>query len=91
MGTGTYSIFVAVLTCTCILLLPSDGSCDRYKHVKNSANIRHNSDNFGLECERNFFVTSHMVKPYAMELEEQLNDWQHGQAFKVHWKDRSCQ
>ena len=26
-----------------------------------------------------------------MELEEQLNGWQHGQAFKVHWKDRLCQ
>ena len=32
-----------------------------------------------------------MVKTHAMELEEQLNGWYHGQAFKVHWKDRSCQ
>ena len=31
----------------------------QYKHLKNLADIRHHSDVFGLDCECNFFVTSH--------------------------------
>ena len=56
---GTFSIYITVFTCTCILLLPSDGSTAQYKHLKNFANIRHHFDDFGLDCEWNFFVTSY--------------------------------
>ena len=56
---GTFSIYVTVLTWTCVLLLPSDGSAAQYTNVKNFANIRHLSDDFGLDCKWNFFVTSH--------------------------------
>ena len=81
--------YVTVLTCTCILLLPSDGPAAQNKHFKNFANISYHSDDFGLGYEWNFFVTSHCkntcngfggtVKPLAAR-----------QTFKVHWKDISC-
>ena len=85
---GTFSIYVTVLTCTCIQLLPSDAE---YTNFKNFANICHHRDDLGLDCEWNFFVTSHgkntcygirgkVKQPAAL-----------AQAFKVHWKGRSCQ
>ena len=46
-------------TCTYILLLPSNGSAGQYKNFKNFANNLHQSDDFGLDCEWNFFATSH--------------------------------
>ena len=45
----------------------SDGSAAQYNIF---ANIRHHSDDFGLDCEWNFFATSH-GKTHAMELEGQ--------------------
>ena len=42
-----------------ILLLPSNGSAGQYKNFKNFANNLHQSDDFGLDCEWNFFATSH--------------------------------
>ena len=85
---GTFSIYVTVLTYTCIQLLPSDAE---YTNFKNFANICHHRDDLGLDCEWNFFVTSHgkntcdgirgKVKQLAAL----------AQAFKVHWKGRSCQ
>ena len=56
---GTFSIYITVFTCAYILLLPSDGSAAQYKYFKNFATIHHHSDDFRLDCEWNFFVTSH--------------------------------
>ena len=60
----TFSIYVTVVTCTCILVLPSDGSAAQYKYFKNYENIRHHNDDFGLDCEWNFFVTSRGKKTF---------------------------
>ena len=51
---NTCVISLCHIKCTCILFLPSDGS-GSYNNFKNFANIRHYSNDFGLDCEWNLF------------------------------------
>ena len=77
-------------TCTYILLLPSNGSAGQYK-ISRILQIIFTRVMTLDWIANGISLRPAMVKTHAMELEEQLNGWYHGQAFKVHWKDRSCQ